>query len=89
MNEGYNKKILSIANRAYPDSLVPLSYEDAEQQLRAGKEGDTLAIFVAIECCELADGAESLSQAFEWAANGMRRAASELLRVAEALESEM
>ena len=93
MNQEYNKKILSVANSAYPDSLVPEDYDKAVEMLRNGpgypeNPGDTLAIFVAIECCEIADGAESLSQAFQWSAGGMRRAAAELSRVAEFLENE-
>lgn len=90
MDQKINNDILKVANEAYPDAIIPQSYEHAVSCLRTGPEhpkypGDLLALFVAVECCEQAVGAKCKEQAFGWASIGLRDAASRLITVADAL----
>ena len=89
MKNDSNRYLLKVARESYPDDLVPETYADAVRFLHSGPAskghpGDTLALFIAIECCEVAEGHEGAGVFIE-ASLAMERAARELHRVAMAL----
>ena len=74
------KKIIAIADKAYPDGLV-------KRAARGEGVGDTLAEFIAVELTETFDAGDSDAGQLDTACAVMRSARRELTDVEEAFEA--
>ena len=78
------ERIISLADRVYPDGLVGLYFREPDSQ-----HGDTLAKFIAVELAETYDKDASDEEQLTEALRVMRNGVKELRAVVDEFEREL